>query len=164
MADATGGHRTRSGARSNELLLNGVLVAHGRGELIGTDDGGELTLLSTPQARDRRGAPKDGYCLSSLPRDALELAASGWGKYEPSVRRWEALTRPAPNPTEPDSSGVKARIRSEFSEWMMGWPAGWVTDLQLTRTEKLVCIGNGVVPQQAVAALRWLLSVSEVAA
>jgi hypothetical protein len=89
---------------------------------------------------------------------------SGWGKYEPAVRRWEALTRPAPEPTELDSSGVKARIRAEFSEWMMGWPAGWVTGLPLSRTEKLVAIGNGVVPQQAEAAIRWLLNVSEAVA
>lgn len=85
-----------------------------------------------------------------------------WGKYEPAVRRWESLTRPAPEPAEPSTNG-KPRVRAEFSEWMMGWPEGWVTDLPLTRTEKLVAIGNGVVPQQAIAALRWLLSV-EVAA
>ena len=119
-------------------------------------------LLATPQARDRRGEPKAGFCLSSLPRDVLKLV-DGWGDYEPAIRLWESLTRPAPAAAEPSTTG-KPRVRSEFSEWMMGWPAGWVTDLALSRTEKLMCVGNGVVPQQAAAALRYLLSVCEVGA
>ncbi len=46
---------------------------------------------------------------------------------------------------------------------MMGWSPGWVTDVHgISRNDQLRCIGNGVVPQQAVAALRWLLTVSEV--
>lgn len=36
---------------------------------------------------------------------------------------------------------------------MMGLPEGWVTDQGLTRTDALRCLGNGVVPQQAIAAL-----------
>ncbi len=41
----------------------------------------------------------------------------------------------------------------------MGLPAGWVTAVPgLSREQQLRIIGNGVVPQQAVAALRWLLA------
>lgn len=42
----------------------------------------------------------------------------------------------------------------------MGWPAGWVTDpsIGLSRSEQLKACGNGVVPQQAAAALRALLT------
>lgn len=40
--------------------------------------------------------------------------------------------------------------------------AGW-TDVGISRNDRLRCIDNGVVPQQAVAALQWLLSVAEVA-
>lgn len=48
---------------------------------------------------------------------------------------------------------------------MMGWPAGWVTEVPgISRNDQLRIIGNGVVPQQACAALTWLLSVSGVAA
>lgn len=44
-----------------------------------------------------------------------------------------------------------------FVEWMMGLSAGHVTDVPgLTRTEKLKALGNGVVPQQAAAAVRLL--------
>jgi len=40
---------------------------------------------------------------------------------------------------------------------MMGLPAGWVTDTPgLSRNAQLKALGNGVVPQQALAALRVL--------
>lgn len=40
----------------------------------------------------------------------------------------------------------------------MGWPAGWVTDVPgISRREALRILGNGVVPQQAAAALADLL-------
>ncbi|MEK2475691.1 hypothetical protein [Streptomyces noursei] len=40
---------------------------------------------------------------------------------------------------------------------MMGLPAGHVTDVPgLTRTQQLKALGNGVVPQQIAAALRFL--------
>jgi DNA (cytosine-5)-methyltransferase 1 len=42
---------------------------------------------------------------------------------------------------------------------MMGLPAGWVTDVPgITRNEQLKMLGNGVVPQQAAAALRTMLA------
>jgi DNA (cytosine-5)-methyltransferase 1 len=48
---------------------------------------------------------------------------------------------------------------------MMGWPAGWVTDVPgISRNDALRIIGNGVVTQQCEAALQWLLSVCGVAA
>jgi DNA (cytosine-5)-methyltransferase 1 len=40
---------------------------------------------------------------------------------------------------------------------MMGLPKGWVTDLDLPRSQKLKILGNGVVPQQAYKALQILL-------
>ncbi|MET9602567.1 hypothetical protein [Streptomyces sp. NPDC006459] len=41
----------------------------------------------------------------------------------------------------------------------MGLPAGWVTDVEgLKRADQLRAIGNGVMPQQAVEALRRLLA------
>ncbi|GAA4593740.1 hypothetical protein GCM10023194_58780 [Planotetraspora phitsanulokensis] len=81
-----------------------------------------------------------------------------WGRYEPAIRRWEHLTgRPAPHPTEPAPGGGR-RLAAPFSEWLMGLPTGWVTHVPgLTRTGQLHLIGNGVVPQQATAALLDLL-------
>lgn len=42
----------------------------------------------------------------------------------------------------------------------MGLPDGHVTAVPgITRNEQLRALGNGVVPQQAEAAVRWLLAV-----
>jgi DNA (cytosine-5)-methyltransferase 1 len=81
-----------------------------------------------------------------------------WGAYGPAVRRWErTLGRPAPWPTEPGQRG-KPRLNPAFSEWMMGLPAGHVTAVPgLSRNQQLKAIGNGVVPQQATAAIQILL-------
>ena len=77
---------------------------------------------------------------------------SGFGPYEPAIRRWEQrLGRVAPPPT--DEKGVS----TWFVEWMMGLPSGWVCDMGLSRTQELKMLGNGVVPQQAAAAYGWLL-------
>lgn len=87
---------------------------------------------------------------------------SEWGQYEAAIRRWQAvLGRPAPAPTELSPKG-NPRLSPEFSSWLMGLPAGWITDVPgITRNEALKLAGNGVVPQQAEAALRFLLGVAE---
>jgi DNA (cytosine-5)-methyltransferase 1 len=75
------------------------------------------------------------------------------------IRRWErCLGRPAPAPTEPGSKG-QPRLSPAFVEFLMGLPAGWVTDVPgLSRNDQLKALGNGVVPQQAAAAVRFLLA------
>lgn len=43
----------------------------------------------------------------------------------------------------------------------MGLPDGWVTEVPgLSRNEQLKALGNGVVPQQAAAAVRHILRTS----
>jgi DNA (cytosine-5)-methyltransferase 1 len=79
-----------------------------------------------------------------------------WARYQPAISRWEALTRPAPPPTELNRVGGP-RVNVAFVEFMMGWPAGWVTDSGISRSDQLWMIGNGVVPQQASATLDALL-------
>ncbi|MFE0692856.1 DNA cytosine methyltransferase [Streptomyces sp. NPDC058869] len=76
-----------------------------------------------------------------------------WGDYGPAIRRWEAiLGRPAPWPTD-----ALGRLSPVFTEWLMGLPDGWVTCTPgLTRSAMLRALGNGVVRQQAVAALPLL--------
>lgn len=117
------------------------------------------TLLPTPKSHQR------GDCPSEHRRENPDLAAATyhfpagrWGKYGPAVERWEKLTRPAPNPTEPNKNG-NPRLTARFSEWLMGWPEGWVTDpeIGIARTGQLRLIGNGVVPQQAATALAILI-------
>ena len=79
-----------------------------------------------------------------------------WGKYEPAIRRWESITRPAPDPTVAGFKG-RSRLSSHFVEWMMGLPEGRVTGRGLSVAKELKMLGNGVVPQQALLALRLLL-------
>ena len=86
--------------------------------------------------------------------DGDDQSSSEWGPYEGAIRRWERiLGRPAPAPTELGPKGGR-RLSSIFVEFMMGLPAGWVTGHGLPRTAELKMLGNGVVPQQALAALR----------
>lgn len=79
-----------------------------------------------------------------------------WGRYAPAIRRWErVLGRASPCPVEPGRTGF--RLSPAFVEFMQGLPEGWVTDIPLSRREMLSALGNGVVPQQAVLAIRLLL-------
>jgi DNA (cytosine-5)-methyltransferase 1 len=87
----------------------------------------------------------------------LARTTTDWGKFEPAIRRWEAiLDRPAPEPTKPDGKDNNHRLSSKFTEWMMGLPDGWITDIGLKRNDELKACGNGVVPQQAELALSLL--------
>ncbi|GAA3449639.1 hypothetical protein [Dactylosporangium matsuzakiense] len=82
-----------------------------------------------------------------------------WGEYAVAVARWETLLgRPVPDPSQPGRHG-KPVLAPPFVEWLMGLPELWVTDPQLglPRTRALRVLGNGVVPQQATAALCLLL-------
>lgn len=87
-----------------------------------------------------------------------------WGQYSPAIARWAfVLGRCAPSPTEPGARGGQ-RLSPRFVEWLMGLPDGWVIDVPgLSRNEQLKALGNGVVPQQAAAAYRGLLSAVGVA-
>ena len=85
-------------------------------------------------------------------------AGVDWGKYSRAVRRWEALHGAAPSPVEMSPSR-KPRLAAPFAEWMMGLPAGWVTDVPGVKWgDQLKACGNGVVPAQAIAALRDMLA------
>lgn len=89
---------------------------------------------------------------------------TNWGEYEPAIRRWEfILGRSAPRPTERTGRNGSERLSPRFTEWMMGLPDGWVTDpaIGISRNEQLKACGNGVVPQQAMAALRDMLAAFE---
>ncbi|WP_327007683.1 hypothetical protein OHA72_10640 [Dactylosporangium sp. NBC_01737] len=118
---------------------------------------GDLTLPSAAvRVGDRQAEPIDigdplsGYGTPDETR---------WGAYATAVARWELLIgRPVPDPSQPGRHG-KPVLAPLFVEWLMGLPDLWVTDphLALPRTRALRVLGNGVVPQQAAAALCLLL-------
>jgi DNA (cytosine-5)-methyltransferase 1 len=64
--------------------------------------------------------------------------------------------RDIPNPLDNDG-----KLNPQFVEYMMGLPSGWVTDSGLSRPQQLKILGNGVVPQQAYAAIHRLLTLAE---
>lgn len=168
VADSTGGHESRSGARSHERLLPGVA----KYELLPT------TTTKDAQASGSAGYGGNEFCTLT---DATVRQPSRWGKYAAAIARWEHITRPAPDPTHitdgykkalakrldrrnakpvgmRGSLKIRRQLAARFSEWMMGVPLGWITDVPgITRNEALKAGGNGVVPQQAAEALRYLL-------
>lgn len=83
-----------------------------------------------------------------------------FGDYAQAVARWaHIIGRPAPEPTVPGQAG-KPRLNPDFVEWMMGYPEGW-TDVGISRTARLRCLGNAVQPQTAAAAIAALTGSSE---
>jgi DNA (cytosine-5)-methyltransferase 1 len=141
---------------------SGVELKH---ELDCPETGRDMTLLPTPCASDRFGAGRHGEGSMDLRTTlaSLESSPSGivWGKYESAIQRWEQFTRAAPQAMERGESGIM-RLSAAFSEWMMGWPSGWVTDpaIGISRKSQLRIIGNGVMPHQADLALRLLATAS----
>ena len=146
-----------------------------------------VTLLPTPRATDgtkggpnQRGSSGD-LMLPSAVMQPLSLTSGetgvqdmpqrgvpapqgqDWGPYRAAVERWEAIHGPAPAPTKPGRNG-RPKLNPEFASWMMGVPAGWITDVPgVTDNEALRMAGNGVVRQQAEAALRLMLNRMETA-
>ena len=145
---------TREGARAN--LHNEV-----------------ANLLPTPTAVTRDRSPEeierrwlDGE-RGNRGRNLDDMTAHvSWGDYSDAIARWETvLGRAAPPPTEIGAARLNRhgnpsrnpRLSPHFVEWLMGLPAGHVTDVGITRSEQLKALGNGVVPQQAAAATRAFL-------
>lgn len=115
-------------------------------------------LMPTPTAQAAKHAGDD---RGPGTRDDNNLWAvvtrhERFGPYAPVIARWERIIgRPAPEPTEPGRN--RPRLSARFVEWLMGLEAGHVTDVPgLTRSQQLKALGNGVVPQQALAALEHL--------
>lgn len=143
--------------------------AHERDGVVQTDtvaraifNSGEVDLIGTPRATASESSASQVANGATKGRIEDQVLTTNWGKFEPAIRRWEALTRPAPAPTNPDGKDGNHRLSSKFTEWMMGLPDGWVTGHGLRRNDELKMCGNGVVPQQAELALRLLLGQADI--
>ncbi|MGW1059334.1 DNA cytosine methyltransferase [Micromonospora rubida] len=123
-----------------------------------------VNLLPTPTVADSRSSRNATAGRTAIkPTTSLGWTLSDvahadrWGQYAPAIARWEVVTgRPAPDPTEPGTKG-QPRLSAAFVEWVMGLPAGWVTD-HVPRNGALKCLGNGVVWQQATHAYAELIA------
>lgn len=108
-----------------------------------------VRMLPTPRVSGQ------GISKAELDRNTPNIATealTNWEQFAPAIQRWEQIIgRPAPSPL------VEQRLNPEFTEWLMGLPEGWITDLDLSWTQKIKACGNGVVPQQAKLALERLV-------
>lgn len=112
-------------------------------------------LLPTPRTANNENRQSEQFHGEGGNFYGLLHNPERWGDYAAAIARWERiLGRPAPAPTMTSTKG-NPQLSPAFVEWMMGLPAGWVTDVPgITRNEALKALGNGVVPQQAAEALR----------
>ena len=112
--------------------------------------------LQTPQPRNSSSTNKpftayaenrgDGRLLSRIQESDTKLGSS-----LDAIR--SIYSQEIPPPLD------KGRLNVQFVEYMMGLPKGWVTDIDLPRSQKLKILGNGVVPQQAYRAIELLHNV-----
>jgi hypothetical protein len=116
-------------------------------------------LLPTPAARDWKSGQSNLMDANARPLNEVIVNmpvddGTNWGPFADAIARWERILGcPAPDPRD-----HKGRLAPPFVEWMMGLPAGWVTDVpELSRSDLLRLLGNGVVRQQGAAGIRSLL-------
>lgn len=122
-------------------------------------------LLPTPRVKNNENRQSEQFHGEAGNFYGLLQNPERWGDYAAAIARWESVIgRPAPEPTQTSTKG-NPQLSAAFVEWLMGLPAGWVTDVPgITRNEALKALGNGVVPQQAAEALRVMLARMEAAA
>lgn len=112
-------------------------------------------LLPTPAA-SRSGSNRGGAAGRVGPvrhsLDSVDKLLPTWGKYAAAIERWAGEIG-----TTPPSPSVEGRLNPELPEWMLGYPKGWVTDLDLSRTQQLKMLGNAVQPQTAEAAIKSMM-------
>jgi DNA (cytosine-5)-methyltransferase 1 len=73
--------------------------------------------------------------------------------YSQAVERHAALYGPPPEPLNEEGD-----LAGRFTEWMMGYPVGWVSDLEgFTEEDVRKMMGNAVAPPQGRLALNLLL-------
>ncbi|MBK5248116.1 MAG: DNA cytosine methyltransferase [Actinomycetales bacterium] len=129
-----------------------------------------LRLLPTPRATRGGSGTETMYGLGAVRSDENRTQGQvlmpsavqpvNFGRYTTAIERWEAITRPAPSPTEPTGKGGAQRLSPRFEEWMMDVPDGWITDVPgVSHNDAIKMLGNGVVKSQAAAAIRHLLGI-----
>lgn len=154
------------------LPISGIpYLAPNPGPLLSTltacrrDNGSTISYLVRMQKLKAQD-PDNGFSMPASFQLTMEHErVQGLGMYTPTIRHWEQqLGRPAPEALTVRGY-YHATTTPRFCEWMMGLPEGWITDVDgvSDRQAKAMC-GNGVVPQQAAAALQTVALWRQVAA
>lgn len=152
-------------SRDRELALEQVGKPWGVSAPVAADDvHGAAPADADSAGREQHGG---GVAVPQEHEAPQHGSAVDWGDYAPAIERWESvMNRPAPSPTKPDGKGGSHRLSAVFVEWMMGIPAGHVTNPDIwigmsangARNAQLKALGNGVVWQQAALAVGTLLA------
>lgn len=103
VADTTGGHMTRGGKRSNELLLNG-----------------QAQNWPTPAARDYKGANGVDHLENGTGRLHMDQLPNYVAHGSHCLR-----LAPETSPPGPPPSKTRRSLNPLFVEWLMGWPMNW---------------------------------------
>lgn len=124
------------------------------------DSGGVAFGDRSAVASDSDNFGCEGVSTGDSQNDGVDLegrhdldgrSVDSWGKYSVAVERWERVLG-----RRPPSALKEKKLNPALVEWMMGLPEGWVTSSIERRTQALRILGNGVVPQQAAAAIPLL--------
>ena len=106
-----------------------------------------------PSRETRVDTRCDSELLRKEPLGSAAPPSVEWGDYATAIHRWEhILGRTAPSPVKDN------KLSPHFVEFMMGLEKDWVCGIVESRAKALTALGNGVVPQQGLLALRELTS------
>lgn len=139
------------------------LAVEGRGV-----DGKPMQLLPTPLARDYKEGTAPHYRngivqTDNVPRaifNSGEVSGRELGKYQPAVDRWAGIIGTNyPDPVVYDGQDNGPRLNVDFVAWMMGLPQDFLNVEGISRKDKMMMCGNGVVAQQAEVAIKELLEI-----
>ena len=115
------------------------------------------TITNSP-SKGLQGSCREGYGLEQSSSFTTNTNGNEQQGNRPTQRlggrfnsQSEMRLQRTPNPLD-----INNKLNTRFVEYMMGLPVGWVTDLDISRSQQLKLLGNGVVPQQAYYGLGLL--------
>jgi DNA (cytosine-5)-methyltransferase 1 len=147
IGDGVGFHGSVTGQEAESGIGGNYATTVAHSPSIGSQEGLRQYLRYEPQFA-MHGEPDSGFV--------------DWEVFGPAIERWEIISgRHHPSPL---ARGVRGGIviNSEFTEWFMGFPDGWVSDVPGIghRAATKLC-GNAVFPLQGAMAFKELLAMIE---
>ena len=123
-----------------------------------TDPYGQRLTLGENYSGTQGNKRKSQFIASKLVKAITDSSSAGLqgriNKGRVPTKYSDIWRRAVPTPL------VAGTLNPQFVEYLMGLPLGYVTDLDLSKSQKLKILGNGVVPQQAYRALELLCNIN----